>query len=130
MSTAFVELDQVTKKYGDHTVLDRVDLAVDRHEVVTLIGASGSGKSTLLRCVNGLETIQGGQISIVRTTLAAIAIAMIPNGFVLSDYSTSWQYVAIGVLMIVAVVFNEGLASHFWRLVARTRRGRPETSRN
>ncbi|MFD8527886.1 amino acid ABC transporter ATP-binding protein [Streptosporangium canum] len=64
MSTAFVELDQVTKKYGDHTVLDRVDLAVDRHEVVTLIGASGSGKSTLLRCVNGLETIQGGQISL------------------------------------------------------------------
>ncbi|ACZ90313.1 amino acid ABC transporter ATP-binding protein [Streptosporangium roseum] len=64
MSTAFVELDQVTKKYGDHTVLDRVDLAVDRHEVVTLIGASGSGKSTLLRCVNGLETIQGGRISL------------------------------------------------------------------
>ncbi|WP_405149819.1 amino acid ABC transporter ATP-binding protein [Sphaerisporangium sp. NBC_01403] len=64
MRTAFVELDQVTKKYGENTVLDRVDLAVDRHEVVTLIGASGSGKSTLLRCVNGLETIQGGLISL------------------------------------------------------------------
>ncbi|WP_424533127.1 amino acid ABC transporter ATP-binding protein [Sphaerisporangium viridialbum] len=64
MRTAFVELDQVIKKYGENTVLDRVDLAVDRHEVVTLIGASGSGKSTLLRCVNGLETIQGGLISL------------------------------------------------------------------
>ncbi|GAA4234905.1 polar amino acid transport system ATP-binding protein [Streptosporangium album] len=64
MSTAFVELDQVTKEYGDHRVLDQVDLVVDRHEVVTLIGASGSGKSTLLRCVNGLETIQGGRISL------------------------------------------------------------------
>ncbi|MEU5722765.1 amino acid ABC transporter ATP-binding protein [Micromonospora sp. NPDC047738] len=62
MSTAFIEFDTVTKRYGDLTVLDKVDLTVDRHEVVTLIGASGSGKSTLLRCVNGLENIQGGQI--------------------------------------------------------------------
>ncbi|WP_328916202.1 MULTISPECIES: amino acid ABC transporter ATP-binding protein [unclassified Streptomyces] len=64
MTNAFVELDRVTKKYGDNTVLDQVDLDVRRHEVVTLIGASGSGKSTLLRCVNGLETIQGGTISL------------------------------------------------------------------
>lgn len=62
MSTAFVELDRVTKSYGAHTVLKQVDLNVAQHEVVTLIGASGSGKSTLLRCVNGLEAIQGGQI--------------------------------------------------------------------
>ncbi|AXI76244.1 amino acid ABC transporter ATP-binding protein [Peterkaempfera bronchialis] len=64
MTTAFVELDRVTKKYGENTVLDQVDLAVARHEVVTLIGASGSGKSTLLRCVNGLEAVQGGRISL------------------------------------------------------------------
>ncbi|MFJ6215734.1 amino acid ABC transporter ATP-binding protein [Streptomyces sp. NPDC092296] len=64
MTAAFVELDRVTKKYGEHTVLDQVDLAVARHEVVTLIGASGSGKSTLLRCVNGLEAIQAGRISL------------------------------------------------------------------
>ncbi|MFF9076750.1 amino acid ABC transporter ATP-binding protein [Streptomyces sp. NPDC014872] len=63
-TTAHVALEQVTKKYGATTVLDRVDLAVDRNEVVTLIGASGSGKSTLLRCVNGLEPIQGGRISL------------------------------------------------------------------
>jgi polar amino acid transport system ATP-binding protein len=62
MSRAFIEFDGVTKRYGALTVLDKVDLTVDRHEVVTLIGASGSGKSTLLRCVNGLEDIQGGQI--------------------------------------------------------------------
>ncbi|MCX4967403.1 amino acid ABC transporter ATP-binding protein [Streptomyces sp. NBC_00654] len=61
-TTAHVALEQVTKKYGDTTVLDRVDLGVERNKVVTLIGASGSGKSTLLRCVNGLEPIQGGQI--------------------------------------------------------------------
>ncbi|MEU4645247.1 amino acid ABC transporter ATP-binding protein [Micromonospora sp. NPDC023814] len=62
MSRAFIEFDKVTKRYADLTVLDKVDLTVGRHEVVTLIGASGSGKSTLLRCVNGLEDVQGGRI--------------------------------------------------------------------
>src|SRR5207245_1030565 len=71
--------------------------------------------------VVGGATIQGGQISIVRTTLAVIAIAMIPNGFVLANYSTAWQYVAIGVLMVIAVVFNEGLAGRLWRMVASAR---------
>jgi polar amino acid transport system ATP-binding protein len=64
MSKVFVELHQVTKKYGQNTVLKAVDLEVDRHEVVTLIGASGSGKSTLLRCVNGLEAINAGHITL------------------------------------------------------------------
>jgi polar amino acid transport system ATP-binding protein len=60
----FIEIDNVTKRYGDVPVLQNIDLHVNRHEVVSLIGASGSGKSTLLRCINGLETIEGGQISI------------------------------------------------------------------
>ena len=60
----FIELSDVVKRYGENEVLKGIDLEVDRHEVVTLIGASGSGKSTMLRCVNGLETIQGGQIAL------------------------------------------------------------------
>jgi polar amino acid transport system ATP-binding protein len=60
----FLELDGVTKRYGAKTVLDEVRLSVDEHQVVCLIGASGSGKSTLLRCINGLETIQAGEIRI------------------------------------------------------------------
>lgn len=60
----FIELTDVVKRYGDNEVLKGIDLSVEKHEVVTLIGASGSGKSTLLRCVNGLETIQGGSISL------------------------------------------------------------------
>ena len=58
----FLEIDGVTKSYGDHQVLRGIDLSVARHEVVCLIGASGCGKSTLLRCVNALETIDGGEI--------------------------------------------------------------------
>ncbi|GAA2839450.1 amino acid ABC transporter ATP-binding protein (PAAT family) [Leucobacter komagatae] len=60
----FIELSEVVKRYGENEVLKGINLEVDRHEVVTLIGASGSGKSTMLRCVNGLETIQGGQIAL------------------------------------------------------------------
>jgi polar amino acid transport system ATP-binding protein len=60
--TAFVQLDDVHKSYGRVEVLRGIDLALDEHEVVCLIGASGSGKSTLLRCVNLLESIDEGRI--------------------------------------------------------------------
>ena len=61
---AFIEIEGLKKIYGSHEVLKGIDLSVERHQVVSLIGASGSGKSTLLRCINALETIDGGQISI------------------------------------------------------------------
>ena len=59
---AFVQLDAVTKRFGDNVVLKSVDLSVEEHQVVCLIGASGSGKSTLLRCVNLLEKVDEGRI--------------------------------------------------------------------
>ncbi len=59
---ALLEIDAVRKCYSDDEVLKGVSLSVDSHEVVCLIGASGSGKSTLLRCINGLESIEGGEI--------------------------------------------------------------------
>jgi polar amino acid transport system ATP-binding protein len=52
----------VLKRFGESTVLRSIDLEVDEHQVVTLIGASGSGKSTLLRCINLLETVDDGVI--------------------------------------------------------------------
>lgn len=55
-------LDGVSKSFGANLVLDRINLEIDRHEVVCLIGPSGCGKSTLLRCVNLLERIDGGRI--------------------------------------------------------------------
>jgi polar amino acid transport system ATP-binding protein len=59
-----VELHGVRKSFGRVEVLHGVDLTVDEHQVVCLIGASGSGKSTLLRCVNLLEPIDEGRIVI------------------------------------------------------------------
>jgi polar amino acid transport system ATP-binding protein len=57
-----VELHGVRKSFGDEEVLRGIDLTVEEHEVVCIIGASGSGKSTLLRCVNLLEPIDDGRI--------------------------------------------------------------------
>ncbi|MBD8614298.1 amino acid ABC transporter ATP-binding protein [Pseudomonas rhizosphaerae] len=57
-----IQISGLQKNYGDHRVLHGVDLQVQKGEVVCLIGPSGSGKSTLLRCINALETYEGGSI--------------------------------------------------------------------
>jgi polar amino acid transport system ATP-binding protein len=54
----------VHKSFGKLEVLKGIDLSVDEHEVICLIGASGSGKSTLLRCINLLERINSGSIEV------------------------------------------------------------------
>jgi polar amino acid transport system ATP-binding protein len=59
---SFLEISNVTKRFGANEVLKGIGLNVEEHQVVCLIGPSGCGKSTLLRCVNGLEAIQGGEI--------------------------------------------------------------------
>jgi ABC-type polar amino acid transport system ATPase subunit len=61
-TTPVVRLDDVHKRFGDHLVLDGIELTVDSREVLVVIGPSGSGKSTLLRCINLLEPIQQGRI--------------------------------------------------------------------
>lgn len=57
-----IEFKRVNKWYGDLHVLKEIDLRVSSGEVVVVCGPSGSGKSTLIRCVNRLESIQGGDI--------------------------------------------------------------------
>ncbi|BEP95372.1 amino acid ABC transporter ATP-binding protein [Acidovorax sp. A79] len=57
-----IEIDRLQKAYGDHRVLQGVSLRVEHGQVVCLIGPSGSGKSTVLRCINGLESYQGGEV--------------------------------------------------------------------
>ena len=57
-----VELAGIRKAFGDNVVLDGVDLGVARGEVIVIAGPSGSGKSTMLHCVNGLETVDSGEV--------------------------------------------------------------------
>jgi glutamine transport system ATP-binding protein len=66
---SIVEFRKVTKRFGKLLVLDEVDLAIEEKEVVVLIGPSGSGKSTLLRCINALESINGGDLIVDRISV-------------------------------------------------------------
>ena len=59
-----VRFHKVCKSFGDVQILKGVSFSVGRGQVVALIGRSGSGKTTALRCINGLETIQGGELQV------------------------------------------------------------------
>ncbi len=58
-----LHVDHVTKKYEENVILKDLSLDIHKGEVVVVVGPSGCGKSTLLRCMNGLEPIQGGEIT-------------------------------------------------------------------
>jgi len=74
MEKPLIELKGIGKSYGKFRVIDGIDLDIQRHSVVSLIGASGSGKSTLLRCLNGLEHIQEGQIRLGGEVISGLGI--------------------------------------------------------
>jgi ABC-type polar amino acid transport system ATPase subunit len=59
-----IKVEGVGKKFDGVTVLDGVDLTIEPGEVVSILGASGSGKSTLIRCINGLEKLDEGRITV------------------------------------------------------------------
>lgn len=63
MAEKILEIKNLTKKYGDQTILDGINLSIDKGEVVVIVGPSGCGKSTLLRCINSLEKIDSGEIN-------------------------------------------------------------------
>ena len=59
---ALIKVERITKQYGNLLVLKDISFEVQRQEVLVLCGPSGCGKSTLLRCINGLESVEAGQI--------------------------------------------------------------------
>lgn len=61
---SFAEIRGLSKKFGDNVVLDKIDLDINKGDVIAIIGPSGTGKSTLLRCLNLLETPEDGEFTI------------------------------------------------------------------
>ncbi len=104
-----IELTGVTKSFGSHQVLKGITGSVQRGEVVCLIGPSGSGKSTILRCINGLESYDGGSILIdgakvdrADRSIRAIrtAMAMVFQRFNLFPHRTALENVVEGPIHV------------------------------
>ncbi|MGI8983408.1 MAG: amino acid ABC transporter ATP-binding protein [Acidimicrobiales bacterium] len=102
-------MEQVNKHFGDLHVLQDIDLTVGRGEVVVVIGPSGSGKSTLCRCINRLEPIQSGRITIDGVELPeegkALArlradVGMVFQSFNLFAHKTILQNVTLGPMRV------------------------------
>lgn len=70
MNSCAIQIEQVEKSYGSFPVLEGVTGNIDVGEVFAVIGTSGCGKSTLLRCLNRLETINAGKITVNGMSLA------------------------------------------------------------
>ena len=64
MAEELLKIEHLTKRFEDNTVLDDISFTVRKGEVIVVVGPSGCGKSTMLRCINALEPIQGGKITI------------------------------------------------------------------
>jgi polar amino acid transport system ATP-binding protein len=117
--TAVLEVQGVTKAYGDTAVLRGVDLQVSEHEAVALIGASGSGKSTLLRCIDLLEDIDDGDVLldgavITDPSVDPVAVrrrlGMVFQAFNLFPHLTALENVVLGPLRAHGVGREEATA--------------------
>ncbi|HET7722283.1 MAG TPA: amino acid ABC transporter ATP-binding protein [Acidimicrobiales bacterium] len=104
-----VVVDKINKHFGELHVLQDVSLTVDRGEVVVVIGPSGSGKSTLCRCINRLEPITSGKITIDGVALPeegkALArlradVGMVFQSFNLFAHKTILQNVTLGPIKV------------------------------
>jgi polar amino acid transport system ATP-binding protein len=69
-----IRIEGLRKSFGGNEVLRGIDLSIATHEVVCLIGASGSGKSTLLRCLNLLEPVDAGRISLWGQQITGVGV--------------------------------------------------------
>ena len=85
-TNVLLEIKDLYKNYGELEVLKGISLEIRKGEVNVLIGPSGCGKSTLLRCINGLEPIQSGDISL--------------NGQLISDDKIKWSKIRQKIGMV------------------------------
>ena len=116
-----VVIDKVHKSFGPLEVLKGVSLTVDKGGVTALIGRSGSGKSTLLRCVNGLERIQSGTITIAGHTVSADKAALRQLrkdvGIVFQSYNL-FPHLSVGANIMLAPRIVKGVTGAETRRIA------------
>ena len=101
---AYIRFENVTKSFGENTVLRGINLDIEQGALVTLLGPSGCGKSTLLRCLAGLESVSGGNIWLDGADVTHLEPSQRNVGMVFQQYSlfpnmTVEQNIAFGLRM-------------------------------
>lgn len=118
---ALVDIRNVTKSYGSTQVLKGVSLDIEEGEIVTIIGKSGSGKSTLLRCINALERIDGGEITVegqpVRTDMPNLRDFRQRVGIVFQAFNL-FPHMTVERNITLAPVLNKRIAKAEGRALA------------
>lgn len=99
---AFLELEDITKYFGQLTAVDHISLAVEQGEFLTLLGPSGCGKTTILRMVAGFETPSDGNIlldgdDITRRPASKRPMGMVFQSYALFPHLTAEQNIAFGM---------------------------------
>ena len=116
--SALIHFEDVCKRFGPTEVLHHIDLEIEQGEVVVLIGPSGSGKSTLLRCINGLEMISSGHLTVdgiklpeQRRMIREIRkeVGMVFQQFNLFPHMTAAQNIAFGPRKVRGASKTEGM---------------------
>lgn len=111
-----ISINNLRKRFGSNEVLKGINLNVEAGEVIAIIGKSGSGKSTLLRCINGLETIDDGTITVDGTQVSAadaqlrelrLKAGMIFQQFNLFPHLTVSRNVMLSPMIVKGVAQNE-----------------------
>jgi glutamate transport system ATP-binding protein len=111
-----IEIEHVRKSFGSQLVLDGIDLSIETGEAVVIAGPSGSGKSTLLRCINGLETIDEGDIRFAGRSIPGAGkdlyrlraeIGMVFQSFNLFAHKSVLQNITLGPVQVKGISREE-----------------------
>ena len=128
---SFLEVKNITKSFGDVSVLRGIDFSLAKGDVLAIIGSSGSGKTTLLRSLNFLETPDTGEIILDGQTLfsasaqkkasdAAIRRLRLHFGLVFQSFNLFPQYTVLkNVMLAPQLLVNEDIKKKYKSFTAR-----------
>jgi iron(III) transport system ATP-binding protein len=99
MGNGFLQLNEVTKRYGQRTVVDRFSISLTEGEVIAVLGASGCGKTTTLRLIAGLEVLDEGEVWIAGKRVSIKGNNLVPPsqrgiGYVFQDLAL-WPHLTV-----------------------------------
>jgi glutamate transport system ATP-binding protein len=115
-AAGLVEFDHVRKSFGSNLVLDDITLSISTGEAIVVAGPSGSGKSTMLRCINGLETIDSGDLRFDGKSVAQAGkgiyelradMGMVFQSFNLFPHKTVLENITLGPTEVKGVPADE-----------------------